>query len=792
MTTKTFYRIGFLLLSLFIGQYGNVLSAQALFNEQLILEEFNGATCIAAADFNADGLPDFTATSNNGHKVSWFEQGNGFQFIEHVIVTGYTKAKGVIAARIDNNDSWDIVATAKTLGRFSWFANDGSGNFTEHLISDSTWTSADFVYAEDIDSDGDQDLILISCDDNRIAWAENDGNGQFTVADIKLGWTKVNWATVYDLDDDGNMDVLATAKAGQLIWFVNDGDQQFTEVILVDSVQAINSVQVADLDADGDPDLAATACGNTDKVMWYENDGNFGFTEHVLKTGYNGGRASRIADLDQDGDPDILSIAWETGVVHFWENDGSGQFSERLLSDDAYDMIQVHVADMDLDGDPDILGACFGSHEIRWWENIRPFMVPGFKATPQTGQKPMQVEFTDETYANPQVHSWFWDFNNDGIVDSQEQNPTHTFETKGNYTVKLVTVSDSVSDSIIREQVIRVFDGESSLEFNGTDSRVKCSQINPLDLRGNFTLEAWVKPEGFGTSGAGKVFDKTMFSLFVNQHSASLAADSSYAVMMAMANGTVTTFTTSAQTVNTGMWQHIALTYDTLSGEALFFLNGISQPLEMDIVPEGPLAANGSREMVLGNTKTGNLAFEGCIDEVRLWNTIRTEEEINEWMERNLPESQEGLLGYWKMNEGVGDTLGDLSGNNRFGPLSNAAWAQGVDLSSVGIPGKPGSGAGALTLVVYPNPLSGEARIRYRIPSGREGRLQLISSSGKVVEESPVLMTATEGKGEAGWKELFSIQPEGLIPGLYLLCLQTPQNLVCSRVIVGGDQKEKP
>ena len=46
-----------------------------------------------------------------------------------------------------------------------------------------------------------------------------------------------------------------------------------------------------------------------------------------------------------------------------------------------------------------------------------------------------QSRFTDLTTNN--ANSWEWDFNGDGIVDSNEQNPSHTYEIPGSYTVIL-------------------------------------------------------------------------------------------------------------------------------------------------------------------------------------------------------------------------------------------------------------------------------------------------------------------------------------------------------------------
>jgi PKD repeat protein len=71
--------------------------------------------------------------------------------------------------------------------------------------------------------------------------------------------------------------------------------------------------------------------------------------------------------------------------------------------------------------------------------------VADFSANPTSGTVPMTVQFTDHsTGTKPLTYSW--DFNNDGIIDSTEQNPTYTYNTSGIYTVKL-TVTNTAGNS---------------------------------------------------------------------------------------------------------------------------------------------------------------------------------------------------------------------------------------------------------------------------------------------------------------------------------------------------------
>jgi PKD repeat protein len=68
----------------------------------------------------------------------------------------------------------------------------------------------------------------------------------------------------------------------------------------------------------------------------------------------------------------------------------------------------------------------------------------GFTADVTVGAPPLYVYFTDQSTG--QINQWAWDFDNDGTVDSTEQNPSHTYSTAGAYTVSLTVTGHGGSD----------------------------------------------------------------------------------------------------------------------------------------------------------------------------------------------------------------------------------------------------------------------------------------------------------------------------------------------------------
>ena len=81
--------------------------------------------------------------------------------------------------------------------------------------------------------------------------------------------------------------------------------------------------------------------------------------------------------------------------------------------------------------------------------------VTQFSAIPVSGSAPLKVIFTDHSTGNP--NSWKWDFG-DGNTSSV-QNPSHTYTSPGNYTVKLTTTNNQDIDTKTKEGYITVYNG---------------------------------------------------------------------------------------------------------------------------------------------------------------------------------------------------------------------------------------------------------------------------------------------------------------------------------------------
>ena len=80
--------------------------------------------------------------------------------------------------------------------------------------------------------------------------------------------------------------------------------------------------------------------------------------------------------------------------------------------------------------------------------------VAAFTSDLQSGTAPLTVSFTDQSTNSPT--SWAWDFDNNGVVDSTAQNPSHVYNAAGTYTVKLIATNAGGSDDEIKTDYISI------------------------------------------------------------------------------------------------------------------------------------------------------------------------------------------------------------------------------------------------------------------------------------------------------------------------------------------------
>src|SRR3989338_8418911 len=109
-----------------------------------------------------------------------------------------------------------------------------------------------------------------------------------------------------------------------------------------------------------------------------------------------------------------------------------------------------------------------------------PFSV-SVVAAPSSGIAPLTVKFTASVSEFPDKNTPFmysWDFNEDGVVDSVEQNPSYTFENVGDVKVSL-TVTDAASSFEPQPKVTK----QIPITISSYDSKINIASYFPTSLQ---------------------------------------------------------------------------------------------------------------------------------------------------------------------------------------------------------------------------------------------------------------------------------------------------------------------
>jgi hypothetical protein len=118
-------------------------------------------------------------------------------------------------------------------------------------------------------------------------------------------------------------------------------------------------------------------------------------------------------------------------------------------------------------------------------------------------------------------------------------------------------------------------------------------------------------------------------------------------------------------TLPVGQWNHVAVVFLAASGSARFFVNGASVGSAFGL---GTTINAGNGVFQIG-TRNGLAvtAFDGFVDEVRVWNRARTPTEIAQNYNLPISSPQSGLVGYWQFECNSGDSTENNNGLTLIG-----------------------------------------------------------------------------------------------------------------------------
>lgn len=203
----------------------------------------------------------------------------------------------------------------------------------------------------------------------------------------------------------------------------------------------------------------------------------------------------------------------------------------------------------------------------------------------------------------------------------------------------------------------------SSLNFDGTDDYIDAGNDASLNLTGDMTVSAWIKPDtsqslvsivSGGDTDSGKSFELRLGSLVP---------------YMILGDGTSFVSTVSFPAIPTGSFSHIV---GTVSGNSIMiYVDG-----ELKDTANFSGIRQSLTRLVIGRFRVSDniRSFDGSIEDTRIYNRALSSTEISDLYNGKQIDST-GLKGQWGFNEGSGTATADLSGNGNNGTIYNATFS---------------------------------------------------------------------------------------------------------------------
>jgi hypothetical protein len=232
---------------------------------------------------------------------------------------------------------------------------------------------------------------------------------------------------------------------------------------------------------------------------------------------------------------------------------------------------------------------------------------------------------------------------------------TADLSAQGSHSIEIYTLAtgDMVAENdklnkTINTSVIAV-DGFYALNFDGVDDLVDAGTLNDFNIQ-DFTYEAWINPQSYGGYGGpigfGRLFQGKAATIFL--HGETNTNYPSHSLVVSVAGGSLHT---SENTIDLNKWQHVAISFDTISKTLKIYINGVETAVTARSEPTD-IADNSASRLYIGNNSSLQRAFNGMMDEARVWSVVRTQSDIETGLYNHVATDATGLLAQFSFDEG--------------------------------------------------------------------------------------------------------------------------------------------
>jgi len=209
---------------------------------------------------------------------------------------------------------------------------------------------------------------------------------------------------------------------------------------------------------------------------------------------------------------------------------------------------------------------------------------------------------------------------------------------------------------------IQPIKSQQSLLFDGVNDLVVGTNNTTLDITQG-TLEAWIKTSNVGSSYRGIIIKHSSYGFYLLDN-----------VLVAYQWTNNRYFTTGINLADNA-WHNVAFVFNNnVTNGSKLYIDGLPK------LTFTYSLSNSTSNIDFGaghyRVSPPSQNFLGQIDQIRVWNVVKTDQEISDNYNKCISGSASNLIMLWNFEEGSGSTVTDLSGNNNNGSLTN------MDISS--------------------------------------------------------------------------------------------------------------
>ena len=317
------------------------------------------------------------------------------------------------------------------------------------------------------------------------------------------------------------------------------------------------------------------------------------------------------------------------------------------------------------------------------------------------------------------------------------------------------------------------------LHFDGVNDYIEI----PKTFTSDFTIEYWLKTAATGDTGSqwwngNSIVDNEVPG--INSDFGTSLNGNKLAFGIGNPDGVPDTTNFSTSNVNNGLWNHVAVTWSQTTGLMQLYINGVLE--SSTISNTNPRTA--SNLINIGKSNIPGKYFQGNINELRIWNTVKTLNEINLTKDCELLGNEASLNTYYKFNQGFDQSANGIvniatnSAGSNMGTLHNFALSGAISNWLAGSTVTTGNTCTTLSndsfailsnLKIYPNPIQHLVNIDFA--NLTNAKLQVLDINGRILLNQELNNSSN------------TINTNSLPTGMYLFKVSSNEGTTTSKVI---------